>query len=89
MYILKRIFNLTSYSSFLHKNFVKILLLYENPSIRQFFANNAFQNLQYQRKVGYLKKLGINCGPRKFCAQDTVRLFDEIHIIQQKICKCW
>ena len=47
-------FNLTSYSSFLYKNFVNILLLYENPSIRQFVANHAFQKLQYQRQAGYL-----------------------------------
>ena len=60
MYILKRIFNLTSYSSFLYKNFVNILLLYENPSIGQFAANDAFQKLQYQRQAEYLKKLGIN-----------------------------
>ena len=60
------------------------MLLYENPSIRQFVANDAFQKLQYQRQAGYLKKLGISCTSRKFCAQNTVRLFDEIHIIYSK-----
>ena len=42
-------------------------------------------------ETGYLKKLGINCISRKFCAQNTVWLFDEIHIIYSKkyadICK--
>ena len=72
MYILKRIL-ISLYSAvFPHKHFVKILLLYENPFIRQFVANNAFQKLQYQSQAGYLKKLGINCTSRKFCAQNTV-----------------
>ena len=62
-----------------------ILLLYENPSItRQFVSNDAFQKLQYQIRAGYLEKLGINCISRKFCAQNTVWLFDEIHIIYSK-----
>ena len=43
-----------------------------------------FKKLQYQRQAGYLKNLGINCTSRKFCAQNTVRLFDEIHIIYSK-----
>ena len=75
MYILKRILIsriLISYSSFLDKTFVKILLLYENPSMSQFVANDAFQKLQCQRQAGYLKKLGINCISRKFCAPNTV-----------------
>ena len=57
---------------FPRKKFVKILLLYENPCIRQFVANNAFQKLQYQSQAGYLRKLGINCASRKFYAQNTV-----------------
>ena len=71
MYILKRIL-ISLHSP--HKHFVKILhvLLYENPFIRQFVANIAFQKLQYQSQAGYLKKLGINCTSRKFCAQNTV-----------------
>ena len=56
---------------FLYKNFVKILLLYENLSIRQFIANDAFQKLQYHRQVGYLKKIGINCTSLKSCPQNV------------------
>ena len=72
MYILKHILISFHSAAFLHKHFVKILLLYENPFIRQFVAKNAFQKLQYQSQAGYLKKLGINCTSRKFCAQNTV-----------------
>ena len=72
MYILKRIIISLHSAVFPHKNFVKILLLYDNPSIRQFLANDAFQKLQYQSQAGYLKKLGINCTSQKFCAQNTV-----------------
>ena len=72
MYILKRILISLHSAVFPHKNFVKILLLYENPSIEQFVANNAFQKLQYQSQAGYLRKLEINCTSRKFCAQNTV-----------------
>ena len=72
MYILKRILISLHTAIFNQKNFVKILLLYENSSIRQFVANDAFQKLQYQSQAGYLKKLGINCTSRKFCAQNTV-----------------
>ena len=68
MYILKRILISLHSAIFPHKNFVKILLLYENPFIRQFVANKDFQKLQYQSQAGYLKKLGINCISRKFCA---------------------
>ena len=76
MYILKRILISLHTAVFLYKNFVKILLLYENPSIRQFVANDAFQKLQYQTQAGYLKKLGINCTSRKFCPQNTeIKLF--------------
>ena len=57
---------------FPHEHFVKILLLYENPFIRQFVANSAFQKLQYQSQAGCLKKLGINCTLRKFRVQNTV-----------------
>ena len=60
MHILKRILISLHSAVFPHKNFVKILLLYENPSIRQFVANDAFQKLKYQSQAGYLKKLGIN-----------------------------
>ena len=35
-----------------------MLLLYENPSIRQFVANDAFQTLKYQSQAGCRKKLG-------------------------------
>ena len=69
MYILKRILISIHLAVFPHKNFVEKLLLYENPSIRQFVASNAFQKLQYQSQARYLKKLGINCASRKFCAQ--------------------
>ena len=72
MYILKRILNSLYSAVFPHKNFVKIDLLYENPSIRQFVANDAFQKLRYQSQAGYLKKLGIYCTSQKFCAQNTV-----------------
>ena len=68
MYILKRILISLHSAVFPHKNFAKILLLYENPSIRQFVANNVFQKLQYQSQAGYLR----NCTSRKFCAQNTV-----------------
>ena len=68
MYILKRILISLHSAVFPHKNFVKILLLYENPSIRQFVVNNAFQKLS---QAGYRRKLGINCTSRKFCAQNT------------------
>ena len=61
MYILKRILISLHSAVFPHKNFVKILLPYENPSIRQSVANDAFQKLQYGSQAGYLKKLGINC----------------------------
>ena len=71
MYILKRIL-ISLHTAALYKNFVKILLLYENLSIRQFIANDAFQKLQYQRQAGYLKNLVINCTSGKFCAQNTV-----------------
>ena len=84
MYILKRILISLHLAVFPHKNFVKILLLYENPSIRQFVANNALQKLKCQSQAGYLRKLGINCTSRKFCAQNTVWLFDEMHIIYSK-----
>ena len=90
MNILKRIL-ISLYSEvFPYKNFVKILLLYENPSIRQFVAKNAFQKLQYQSQAGYLRKLEINYTSRKICVQNTVRL-DEMHLIniQQKVCKYW
>ena len=53
MYILKRILILLHIcSTFLYKNFVKLLLLCENPSssIRQFVAI-AFQKLQYQSQT--------------------------------------
>ena len=59
MYILKRILISLHSAVFPHKNFVKILLLYENPSITQFVANNAFQKPQYQSQAGYLIKLGL------------------------------
>ena len=72
MYILNRNFNLTLFSSLPHKHFVKILLLYENPSIRHFVPNDAFQKLQYQSQAGYLRKLEINYTSRNFCAQNTV-----------------
>ena len=72
MYNLKRILISIHSAVFPHKNFVEILLLYENPSIRHFVANNAFQKLQNQSQAGYVRKLGINCKSRKFCAQDTV-----------------
>ena len=49
MYILKRILISLHTAVFLYKNFVKILLLYENPSIRQFVANDAF--LQYKTTI--------------------------------------
>ena len=84
MYILKRILISLQTAIFFYKNSVEILLLYENPSIRQFVANDAFQKLQYQRQAGYLKKIGINCTSRKFCLQNTVWRFDEIHIIYSK-----
>ena len=64
MYILKRILISLHSAVFPHKNFVKLLLLYENASIRQFVANDAFQKLQYQSQAGYIKKLGINCTSR-------------------------
>ena len=72
MYILKRILISLHSAGFPHKHFVKILLLYENPFIRQFVANNAFKNCNNQSQAGYLKKLGINCTARKFCAQNAV-----------------
>ena len=72
MYILKRILISLHSAVFPHENFVKILLLYENPSMRQFVANDAFQKLQYQSQPGYPKKLGINRTSQKFCAQNTV-----------------
>ena len=72
MYILKRILISLHSAVSPHKHFVKILLLHENPIIRQFVANNALKKLQYQSQVGYLKKLGINCTSQKFCAQNTV-----------------
>ena len=72
MYILKRILISLHSAVFPNKNFVKTLLLYENQSIRQFVANNSFQKLLYQSQAGYLRKLGINCTSRKFCAQNTV-----------------
>ena len=71
MYILKRILISLHSAAFPHKILLKILL-YENPSIRQLVANNAFQKLQYQSQAGYLRKLGINCTPQNFCAQNTV-----------------
>ena len=61
MYILKHILISLHTAVFLFKNFVKISLLYENPSIRQFVAIDAFQKLQYQRQTGYYKKVGMNC----------------------------
>ena len=72
MYILKRILISLHSAAFSHKHSVKILLLHENPLIRQFVTNNAFQKLQYQSQARYLKNLGINCTSRKFCAQNTV-----------------
>ena len=72
MYNLKHILISLHSAVFPHKNFFEILLLYENPSIRQFVANIAFQKLQYQNQAGYVRKLGINCKSRKFCAQNTV-----------------
>ena len=72
MYILKRILISLHSTVFPHKHFVKILLLYENPFIRQFVANNAFQKLQYQSQAGYLNKLGINYTSQKFCTQNSV-----------------
>ena len=83
MYILKCILISLHSAVFPRKNFVKILLLYESPSIRQFVANNAFQKLQYQSQAGYLRK-GMNCTSRKFCAQNTVWVSDEMHIICSK-----
>ena len=58
MYILKRILISLHSAVFPHKHFVKILLLYENPFIRQIAANNAFHKLQYQSQAGYLKNYG-------------------------------
>ena len=72
MYILECILISLHSAVFPHKHFIYILLLYENPFIKQFVANYAFQKLQYQSQAGYLKKLGINCTSRKFCAQNTV-----------------
>ena len=72
MYILKRILISLHSAVFPHKHFVKILLLHENTLFKQLVANNAFQRLQYQSQAGYLKKLGINCTSRNFCAQNTV-----------------
>ena len=72
MYILKHILISLHSAVFPHKHFVNILLLYENPFIGQFIANDAFQKPQYQSHAGYPKKLGINCISRKFCAQNTV-----------------
>ena len=69
MYILKRIIISLHSAVFPHKHFVKILVLYENPFIRQFVANNVFLNLQYQSQAGYLKNLGINCTSGKFNIQ--------------------
>ena len=74
MYILKRILISLLSAVFSHKHFVKILLLYKNPFIRQFVANIVFQKLQYQSQAGYLEKLVINCTSQKFCAQNTVML---------------
>ena len=54
MYILKRILILLHLVAFPHRNFVKILFLYENPFIGQFVANDAFQKLHYQSQAGYL-----------------------------------
>ena len=71
MYILKRILMSLHSAVFPHKNFVKILLLYDNSSVRQFVANNAFQKLQYQSQAGYLRKLRISCTSRKFFAENT------------------
>ena len=84
MYILKLILISLHTAVILFKNFVKILLLYQNPSIRQFVANDAFQKLQNDRQAGCFKKLGINCTSRKSCPQNTVLRFDEIHIIYSK-----
>ena len=53
MYILKRILISLHSAVFPRENFVEILFLHENPSIRQFVANNAFQKLQYQSQAGY------------------------------------
>ena len=55
MYILKPIIISLHSAVSPHKNFVKMLLLYDIPSIRQFLANDAFQKLQYQNQAGYLK----------------------------------
>ena len=46
MYSLKRILISLHTAFFLYKNFVKILLVYENPSVRQFVSNDALQKLQ-------------------------------------------
>ena len=58
MYILKRILISLPSAVFPHKNFVKILLLYGNLSIRQFVANDAFEKLKYQSQAWYLKIRG-------------------------------
>ena len=71
MYILKRIL-ISIHTAVFFMKIVKMLLLYENASIKQFVSNDDFQNMQYQRQAGYLKKLGINCISGKFCAQNTV-----------------
>ena len=57
--------------------------MYENPSIRQFVAI-AFQKLQCQSQAGYLKKLGISCTSRKFCAQNTQQNYTNIGKIDPK-----
>ena len=51
MYILRRILISLHSAVFPHKHIVKILLLYENPFIMQFVANNAFSKLQYQSQA--------------------------------------
>ena len=55
MYVLKHILISLHSALFPHKHVVKMLLLYENPFIGQFVANNAFQKLQYQSQAGHLK----------------------------------
>ena len=72
MYILKRSLISLQTGVFFIKILLKFYCCMRINLLGRFFANDAFQKLQYQRQAGYLKKLGINCTSRKFCAQNTV-----------------
>ena len=55
MYILKHILISLHSAVFPQKNFVEIIFLYENPSIRQFVANDAAKNRNIRARLDILK----------------------------------